>query len=105
MADAASIQKRLNELGANPPLAVDGVFGPASRAAVMTFQKGHGLTVDGVVGPQTLAALGLASGGLSGTKPLAVNVDPNNIHVRAKAVATSLGLTPLESAFMRSVGW
>src|SRR4051794_10619949 len=40
-------------------LAVDGVYGPQSRAAVKRFQAAHGLEVDGVVGPQTMAALGI----------------------------------------------
>lgn len=38
-------------------LAVDGVFGPATEAAVRRVQEGSGLTVDGIVGPQTWAAL------------------------------------------------
>jgi peptidoglycan hydrolase-like protein with peptidoglycan-binding domain len=37
----------------------DGVYGPRTRRAVMSFQRVHGLIVDGIVGPQTLSALGL----------------------------------------------
>lgn len=43
-------------------IAVDGIFGPQTRAAVMRFQRGAGLLVDGIVGPRTRAALGLAQG-------------------------------------------
>lgn len=53
----AWVQMRLNQLGAHPALAVDGDLGPASRAAIESFQMNRDLDVDGVVGPDTLAAL------------------------------------------------
>ena len=40
---------------------IDGVWGPAARAATMAFQRRQSLGVDGVVGPVTEAALGLAT--------------------------------------------
>lgn len=52
-----TLQNRLNTWGASPKLTVDGSFGPATLAAVKSFQSKHKLTVDGVVGPQTWKAL------------------------------------------------
>ena len=36
----------------------DGIFGPATRIAVLARQRAAGLTADGIVGPRTWAALG-----------------------------------------------
>jgi peptidoglycan hydrolase-like protein with peptidoglycan-binding domain len=37
----------------NHPVAVDGIFGPLTEAAVKAFQQSNGLAADGIVGPQT----------------------------------------------------
>src|SRR5215212_10172169 len=38
-------------------VAVDGIFGPKTEAAVRAFQQEKGLAVDGIVGPNTWSAL------------------------------------------------
>lgn len=38
---------------------VDGIYGPATVAAVKSFQRKNGLTVDGIAGKATFAALGM----------------------------------------------
>jgi len=40
----------------------DGIFGPNTRSAVVTFQRRNGLLPDGVVGPMTWAALSTKPG-------------------------------------------
>lgn len=57
-----SIQTKLKSLGLYTGR-VDGIFGAATKNAVVKFQKQHGLTADGVAGNATLRALGLSSGG------------------------------------------
>ena len=42
---------------------VDGIYGNQTRKAVRLFQQKNGLAVDGVVGPKTAAALGMSIGG------------------------------------------
>ncbi len=51
------VQQRIVTLGVNSMLPIDGLDGPQTEAAVMTFQRAHGLTVDGIAGKQTIAAL------------------------------------------------
>jgi peptidoglycan hydrolase-like protein with peptidoglycan-binding domain len=50
-----TVQYLLRARGAS--LAVDGIFGPRTEAAVRSFQQSHGLVVDGVVGNATWMAL------------------------------------------------
>jgi peptidoglycan hydrolase-like protein with peptidoglycan-binding domain len=54
------LQTALNVLGANPPLDVDGEYGPMTKDAVLQFQKAHDIVTDGWAGDVTHAALQLA---------------------------------------------
>jgi len=56
------VQQALNFLGTEPPLSVDGIEGPRTRAAIVAFQRGQNLAADGIVGRRTRAALRNALG-------------------------------------------
>jgi peptidoglycan hydrolase-like protein with peptidoglycan-binding domain len=64
------VQELLNASGILPePIDADGVFGPATEAAVVAFQEAMGLSPDGIVGPitdQTLRATAGPAPGIPG---------------------------------------
>ena len=55
--DILWVQQSLNALGANPPLAEDGLNGPLTTAAVLQFQQANGLSPSGFADQATLAAI------------------------------------------------
>ena len=54
-----AVQTRLKALGYYT-IAVDGIWGPKTLAAVKAFQRDYGLTVDGIVGTWTERSLGIS---------------------------------------------
>ncbi len=73
------LQRGLNAQGAR--LAVDGIYGNQTKAAVMDYQNRHGLKADGIAGPITLGKLyGEAQQGAevdSGDAPIASGRAPS----------------------------
>lgn len=55
--EVQELQKLLNQAPYNSGLALDGKFGPLTKAAVIKFQLANGLVGDGLVGPLTRAVL------------------------------------------------
>src|SRR5215207_5013951 len=74
----SDVQARLNtaEPPAAPPLVVDGIFGPLTRGATVTFQQSAGLVPDGIVGPLTHAALDARRGGPGPVPPTPGQLTP-----------------------------
>lgn len=89
------MQQALNKLGANPPLAEDGISGPRTRAAVSQFQQQNGLRDTGLLDGATMAALTRST--QSG--PVVQHVDLSQILKRLEDLAQLLrtsvgGVTP-----------
>lgn len=93
--DVTDLQKRLNQDGYN--LAVDGIYGSNTQAAVKDYQKKQGLVQDGIVGNKTWSALdgtgvredGLYSGG--GTNAQSTTDAPAKKSAGATAQPASAG--------------
>ena len=75
------IQTKLKELGYYKG-AVDGIYGIATKKAVVSFQKNCGITADGIAGPKTLKYLGLGSSGGS-----AGGYSSSDVNLLAKLIA------------------
>ena len=60
--DVMAMQKVLLQLGYSVIGSADGEFGPKTKAAIMAFQKDHGIEQDGVVGNITWSALSKLTG-------------------------------------------
>ena len=68
-AAVGDVQRRLAGLGFGAVSDPDGVFGPATRAAVEAFQHRRGLRIDGICGHQTWGTL-VEAGYCLGARPL-----------------------------------
>ena len=64
--EVKNIQTRLKKWGYYSG-SVDGIYGTATKNAVIKFQKKNGLTADGIAGPKTLEKIGLPTNSSSNT--------------------------------------
>ncbi|MGP9821574.1 peptidoglycan-binding domain-containing protein, partial [Salinarimonas sp. NSM] len=60
-ARVAAVQEALVALG-HGPMTVDGLFGPATRAAIESFERAEGLAVTGALDGATIRVLAMRSG-------------------------------------------
>lgn len=113
-ADIATIQAKLNEMGASPQLTVDGVSGPKTLAAIKSFQSSHGIEPDGIVGPITLGALGLGGIVSKGTAKGWADEEPAEQPGTATGIRITEDTTPVKTgksdiatiqAKLNALGW
>lgn len=76
--EVRALQERLNALKATGvPLAIDGIFGRKTQAAVRRYQETHPpLSIDGDAGPETWTALDKGEPGTEDAKPDETTEDP-----------------------------
>jgi len=97
-------QQKLNELGMNPPLVVDGLWGTKSKAALIAFQKANPpLVVDGILGQKSCAALGITYSASTGGYATPGGKADIAAYAIAKNANATLGLTEPEIQYVLAV--
>ena len=95
--DVVYLQECLIQLGYDlSPYGADGKFGAKTQAAVISFQRSHGLTPDGVVGPMTWEALEKAVGPEPVEKKYTVSIPHLTLEQADALVAAYPGATKTE---------
>jgi len=99
MADptVSAAQAALNQLGADPPLVVDGIAGPLTSAAIRDFQSSHGLVGSGQLDDPTLQALGLEKAPSFFSK-----LSPSNVTIAKVRGIEKLSTTDLQALVQTS---
>jgi len=91
--EVRAIQQKLSELGYG--IKVDGVYGSATRNAVIAFQKANGLSADGIAGQQTLTALGI-TGSTGGSVSSIGSFSSSDISLLARIISAEARGEPYE---------
>lgn len=91
------VQNRLTEIGLSCADDAPGVYGPATEAAVRTFQQQRGLTADGLVGAETWRSLVEAGRSLGDrrlylTEPMLRGDDVRDLQRRLNRLGFNAGL-------------
>ncbi len=94
-AGITAVQERLHRLNYAPG-AIDGVYGPLMRAALLAFQADNHLPLTGTVDAATLAALGRAQ-----PRPLA----PERVRADAADLRAAGSQTVRQADHTRTAGW
>ena len=82
-AAVTELQRLLNAKGIN--ITLDGIFGNATRIAVVRFQQQNGLVADGIVGTQTWQALRRGGNAPIQLTDAATYYDPSNYPYQEQA--------------------
>ena len=90
-----ALQQALLNRGIAVAGGADGIFGPATAAALKQFQASQGLEQTGALGPRTTAALGLG-----GAAPAPSTPSPSSAYVGLKLGSTG----PAVAAVQRAIG-
>ena len=82
-AEVKEIQTRLKKWGYYKG-SVDGIYGTATKNAVIKFQKKYGLLADGIAGKKTLAKMGISSGSSSSNNS---NINTSQVNLLARLIS------------------
>jgi hypothetical protein len=98
-------QQLLNVKGIN--ITVDGVFGDATRVALVQFQQQNGLAADGIVGTQTWQALRRGGNAPIQLSDAAIYYEPSNYPYQKEAfecLQSQLSSSVLEELALQNLG-
>ena len=104
--DIVELQHRLNTLGFDAGRE-DGIFGPATTAALKEFQRNAGISVDGIAGPATATAMdrlgSLAEGSVAAVREREELRDPRRLAGHRIYLRVAPGLEALGEAIDRAL--